>query len=96
MNDIFCANCAHYDKGKCFNSKGLLYNIKISEALAEADHDCEVFEEAYFRLTEAGYLYLAMEEEGINVDLAKAKRICDSFFKGMIEGGILRKEDNDE
>lgn len=96
MNDIYCAACAYYDdKGQCSNPEGLLHNIRISEAMSEAEHDCAAFREAVYTLSEAGHLDSAMREEGINVEFKVVKRICDRFFERMMSAGMLSKEENE-
>lgn len=92
MSEIYCANCKYYDnKGHCAKSGGLLHGIRISDAMAEAEHDCTKFKEALYVLTEAAHLDNALRNEGVELDFKQVKRICDNFFKGMMDAGMLTK-----
>lgn len=71
--------------------KGLLKGVKQSESIANAEHDCPVFKEAIFTLSEASILNLAMEQNGVEVDFETVKNICDDFLNMMVEYGILKK-----
>ncbi len=97
MSEIYCANCKFYDnEGHCSNPEGLLHGIRISDAMAEAEHDCAVFEEAVYVLGVVGHLDLALQDEGIELDSATVKRVCDSFFKRMIDAGMLKEGGNSD
>lgn len=92
MSEVYCADCKFYDdEGHCTRPGGLLHGIRISNAMAEAEHDCKVFEEAVYTLREAAYLDFALKEEGIRLDLDTVARVCDRFFKQMMDAGLLQK-----
>lgn len=96
MSKIYCANCVFYDvEGQCSRPGGLLYGIRIADAMAEAEHDCTKFQEAVYRTTPSGLLWLAMHEAGVAVDGGVAKQICDRFFERMMDAGILTKGGTD-
>lgn len=93
MSKIYCANCVFNDvEGQCSRPGGLLYGIRISDAMAEAEHDCTKFQEAVYRATPAGLLWMTMREAGVEVDGGVAKQICDRFFERMMDAGMLKKE----
>lgn len=95
MSNIFCANCKYYEGHKCINTCGLLYGIKISDAMSEAEHDCSKFQEAVYHATPAGLLWLTMREVGVEADGGVAKQICDRFFERLMDAGVLEKGGTD-
>lgn len=91
MSEVYCADCQFYDdKGLCSNPGGLFHGIRISAAVAASAHDCKTFEEASYILSEVGHLDFALKGEGINLSSGKVKRICDRFFKSMIDAEAVK------
>ena len=96
MSKIYCANCVFCDvEGQCSQPGGLLYGIRISDAMAEAKNDCTKFQEAVYHVTPAALLWLTMQEAGVEVDGGVAEQICDRFFQLMMVAGMLTKEGTD-
>lgn len=89
---INCIGCGHFSSdNRCTCPDGLLHGIRISEQMSEAEHDCKAFKEAAYIISEVGHLYLAMKDEGIEIEFDVTKRICDRFFESMMKAGLLTK-----
>ena len=86
-NKSYCFGCTFFDDEsfKCTNPDGKLNGITLTESLAESEHDCEVFEEVRYCLTPQGLLYLALDENNVDVPFTKVKNIFNRFMELMVK-----------
>lgn len=86
-----CSSCSHYEDGRCTHNNGLLHSIPISESMADATHDCQSFDEARYKATPKGLLWVAIAEH-IQIPLDTADKIWDSFEEKMVKSGYWKGE----
>lgn len=93
-----CIACTYFDveRNLCNNKNGKLAGIPLSEALASADHDCEAFNEAEFKVMPKGLLWLALHEADIDVTTEQLTVIWDSFVESMEQCGFLATSTEEE
>lgn len=84
-----CFDCRFFENDKCKHDSGLLKDVKLSESMALAEHDCEYYLPITYKVTAAGVLSKVLSNYGIEVPIDQIKAICDDYFKDLIQLGIL-------
>lgn len=88
-----CISCRHFDvdQMRCTLPCGKLRDITLTDSLAEAENDCPDFEEAVYRLTPRGILWVALYKAGIEVEDDEFDAIWKEFEDGMKEAGFIEE-----
>lgn len=93
-NKSVCSQCAHFDTDamKCTAKGGKLSGIELTDDLADADHDCAMYEEAYYRVTPKGLLWDALYNAGITMQDKTFDKVWESFAENMQKLGYTEEK----
>lgn len=96
---VACEDCAFYsdEHKRCIKEDGKLFNVvPLSESLAAATHDCEVFHEATYRLTPKAILMIALEESGIKLTDRELNAVWNKFADLMEKQGYVQTDGEEQ
>ena len=66
----------------------------MSESLAEANHDCDFFEEVRYCLAPAGIMIDVLYKHNIEVTMEEGKEIFEDFMSEMIKLEYITDKEN--